>query len=144
MKTGKKFVVWVTIFTLLLGTHFSAKMASAKTKKYGYLGGANSFYEDFKIKYKGHKLYMKGYVWKTDGNKIPRYSIEKKKKKIKKTVKITNDCKINFGDETEWNFKFKNKKKVNQFFGKENTWFSAPSVYIVVSGNKAVYLSLGS
>lgn len=142
MKIGRKLILCLTIFALLWGAVSPAKMASAKAKKYGYLGGENG-YQDLKIKYKGHKLYLRGYAWKTKGERLPKYP-SRKKKKIKKTVKIGNDCKINVGTEPEKNFKFKSKKKVKRWCGKGNTWFSAPELYVIIKGNKAVYISLGA
>lgn len=141
MKKRKKILVWMSIFALIFGvfSSFNVTSVNAASKKYGYLGGENG-YQDFKLKWKGHKLYLTGYAWKTDGSKYPEYPTIKKKK-INKTVKIGNDCKIVSGETT---FKFKNKKKVNEACGKENTYFSAPSAYVILKGNKAVFISLGA
>lgn len=144
MKKRKKILVWLSIFALIFGvfSSFNVTSVNAASKKYGYLGGENG-YQDLKLKCKGHKLYLTGYAWKTDGSKYPEYPTIKKKK-INKTVKIGNDCKISIGTEPETNFKYKNKKKFTKYCGKENTYFSAPRAYVILKGNKAVLISLGA
>lgn len=131
-----KLILCVIIFALLWGMFPSAKLTSAKIKNIGYLGGSES--PKFQIKYKGNKLYLKGYVWKTKGVKNPKYPSGKKKTKITKTVKIGDNCKIVTSEGMEDTvFKF---KKMKSYGFKENTWYSEPYLYVLVKGNNAVYL----
>lgn len=130
-------------FCIIIGDVPIGETNFSKDKKIGYLGGSDS--PKFKIKYKGHKLYLKGYAWKTSGTKMPKASYAKKKTKITKTVKIGDNCQFVCGEGMEdIKFKFKNKEQLKSYCGKENTWVTQPFLYVVVKGKNAVYISMGA
>lgn len=116
---------------------------SKKAKTRIYWGGYGNGDGDFKIKYKGHKLYMVGVAYKLKPGQEVSYGVDKKRK-VRKTVKISDNCKISIGSESVTDFKFKNKKKLKYYWGREGTWLKAPSIYVKVKGNKAVLISYGA
>lgn len=145
MKTQRTRLLFIMLLTLLSVWLLTPETSQAKAQKCGYLGGASmEKSQNFELKYVGHKLYLRGYAWKTNGCMSPGYPSERKKTRIKKTFTLKDSCKFCVGDETDNYFKYKDKAMVNRWCGKEKTWLSAPSVYIITKGKKVIYVSLGS
>lgn len=145
MKALTKRILFLVALMLLSAMLLSPDISQAKAKKCGYLGGFSmEKSQNFELKYVGHKLYLRGYAWKTNGNMHPGYPSDRQKTRVKKTFTLKDTCQFSVGDETETRFKFKNKAMVNRWCGKENKWISAPSVYVIAKGKNVVFISLGA
>ncbi len=97
---GKCLKKGISVFiaaVLLLCVAAPVSVHAKSPKVYVYHGGYGNGDGNFIVKYKGNKVYLRGYAHKEKNIQSIRYL--DKKPKVKKTYKITKNCKISVGDE---------------------------------------------